>query len=96
MNRALVRFGRSDVEFGGPYRIIEQVTVLDVPARRLVVLCWQKNGRIVRAAWSDATTGNVDFKNVAAGPWVLYAVDSTGQYEAVAISDRIATVGGGR
>lgn len=87
---------RKDAEDGGPYRIIEAVTALNAPVRRRVLLIDQFSGRVVREQWSDAATGEVDFQNLRQGPWVLYAVDHTLTYEAVAISDRIATLTGDR
>ena len=86
----------ADVEYGGPYCITEPVTRLNGAAWRRVRLYHQQSGRLVREAWSDATTGDVTFSYLSAGPWVLYALDHTGEFEAVAISDRIATVSGAR
>lgn len=96
--RAITVLLRRDIEDGGAYRVIEQVTRLNSvpPEARRVRMCDQKNGRCVREQWSDLTTGNVDFQYVRQGPWVLYALDHTGEHEAVAISDRLATVDGSR
>lgn len=87
---------RQDVQDGGPYRILETVTALNTPVHRLVLLIDQLSGRVAREQWSDAVTGEVDFQNLRQGPWVLYAIDHTLTYEAVAISDRIATLTGER
>ena len=86
----------SDRIFGGAYKIIEPVTLLNSPVSRRVRLHDQISGRLVREAWSDAETGNVTFSHILEGPWVLYALDHTGEYEAVAISDRLATADGER
>lgn len=91
----LPRYTR-DVVDGGPLKIIEPVTRLNAPVRRRVRLCDQRSGRLARESWSDAETGDVTFEDIREGPWVLYALDHTGEYEAVAISDRIATADGAR
>ncbi len=87
-----------DLYDGGGLRIIEPVTRLNAvpPQSRCVRLHDQPSGRIVREQWSDPVTGNVDFQYLRAGPWVLYALDHTYEHEAVAISDRLATVDGSR
>lgn len=84
--------------YGGPLSIIEPVTRLNaVPLQpRRVRLCDQISGQVVREAWSDAETGDVTFSYIREGPWVLYALDHTGEFEAVAISDRLATTDGER
>jgi len=89
---------RRDMEDGGPLRVIEPVTRLNAipPQSRRVRLCDQRSGRLVREQWSDSTTGEVDFQYLREGPWVLYALDHTFEHEAVAISDRLATVDGSR
>ena len=79
---------------GGAYRIVEQVTRLNTPARRRVRLCDQASGRVVREAWSSADDGSVAFEGLRAGPWLLYALDHTGEFEAEMISDRMATLSG--
>jgi hypothetical protein len=96
--RILNNLLRSDREDGGILRIIEAVTRLNTvpPQPRRVRLCDQISGRVIREQWSDRVTGNVDFQYLRAGPWVLYALDHTYEHEAVAISDRIATVSGSR
>ncbi len=87
---------RIDRLFGGALKIIEPVTLLNTPVRRRVRLYDQISGVPVREAWSDAETGDVTFDHLAEGLWVLYALDHTGAYEAVAISDRVATADGER
>ncbi len=96
--RAMVLILRRDMEDGGPLRVIEPVTRLNAipPQSRRVRLCDQPSGRVVREQWSDPTTGEVDFQYLREGPWVLYALDHTYEHEAVAISDRLATVDGSR
>ncbi|HOW77369.1 MAG TPA: hypothetical protein PK959_15845 [Candidatus Competibacteraceae bacterium] len=86
----------SDLVFGGACQIVEPVTRLNAPASRRVRLHDQISGRLVREAWSDAESGNVTFSHILEGPWVLYALDHTGEFEAVAISDRLATADGER
>ena len=81
---------------GGSLTIIEPVTQLNSPVCRRVRLYDQRCGQLLREAWSDPITGLVTFANISAGPWVLYALDHTGEYEAVAISERRATVDGAR
>lgn len=87
---------RIDRLFGGALKITEPVTLLNTPVHRRVRLCDQISGIQVREAWADAETGDVTFLHLAEGPWVLYALDHTGNYEAVAISDRLATADGER
>lgn len=85
-----------DIVDGGPLKIVEPVTRLNSPVARRVRLCDQRDGRLVREAWSDATTGDVTFDLMREGPWVLYALDHTLEFEAVALSDRLATPDGDR
>lgn len=85
-----------DIYFGGSLKIIEPVTLLNSPVQRQVRLMDQISGMYVHQSWSDADTGNVLFDHLALGPWVLYSLDHTGEYEAVAISDRLATADGER
>jgi hypothetical protein len=87
-----------DMQDGGRLSIIEAVTRLNAvpPQPRRVRLCDQVSGRTIREQWSDLTTGLVDFQHLREGPWVLYALDHTFEHEAVAISDRLATVDGAR
>jgi len=96
--RALVLTLRQDLVDGGNLSIIEPVTRRDIipPQSRRVRLHDQRSGRLVREQWSDPATGNVDFQYLREGPWVLYALDHTYEHEAVAISDRLATVDGSR
>lgn len=95
IRRTFGRFSRDMVD-GGPLTVIEPVTRLNAPVRRLVRLCDQRNSRLIREAWSDAETGLVTFGLIRQGPWILYALDYTGEFEAVAISDRRATLDGAR
>jgi len=87
---------RADIEDGGNLSIIEPVTRMNSPVSRRVRLCDQRSGRLVREQWSDPVTGLVTFEQLREGPWVLYSLDHTGEFEAVAISDRVATVDGSR
>lgn len=94
-SRLPMRFRRDMVD-GGGLSIVEPVTLLNMPVSRRVRLCDQRSGRLARESWSDAETGDVTFEDIREGPWVLYALDHTGEYEAVAISDRVATADGAR
>lgn len=87
---------RRSAEDSGPYQIIEPVTILNAPTQRRTRLVDQTSGRLVGEQWSDPATGLVTFTGLRAGPWLLYAIDHTLSYEAVAISDRIATLNGAR
>lgn len=94
--RAMDANMRHDTEDYGVLKIVEPVTLLNTPVARRVRLCDQASGRLAREEWSDADTGDVTFDYLREGPWVLYALDHTGEYEAVAISDRLATTDGER
>ncbi len=87
-----------DVVDGGPFSVIEPVTRLGAvpPQPRQVRMLDRMSGRLVREQWSDATTGLVTVPHLRAGPWDLYAHDHTGEHEACAVSDRLATVDGSR
>lgn len=86
-----------DRQWGGPGRVIETVTRLNAPERARVRLCDERSGMFLREAWSDAVTGDVEFRDLAlAVPYVLYALDQTGTYEAVIIQSRYATLDGAR
>ena len=89
---------RADVQDGGPLAVVEPVTRMNLipPQPRRVRLCDQISGRVIREQWSDPVTGEVNFAYLRAGPWVLYALDHTGEHEAVAIADRLATATGER
>ena len=98
MSGAIIEEGLMQVNrcFGGALKIIEPVTLLNTPVSCRVRLHDQISGVLVREAWADAESGDVTFTHLAAGPWVLYALDHTGEFEAVAISDRLATADGER
>ncbi len=83
---------------GGPYHIIEPVTRLNAvpPQPRRSRLCDQITGRVVREVWSDPVTGLITFSWIRQGPWILYALDHTGEFEAVIVADRLATLTGAR
>lgn len=94
---AITTFPRSDRYDGGPLKIIEPVTRLNSAIYpRRVRLHDQISGRLVREAWNDPATGDVTFEYLREGPWVLYALDHTNEFEAVAVSDRLATSDGSR
>lgn len=90
------QWARWDVVNSGALSITEPVTRMNSPVSRRVRLCDQRSGRLVREGWSDPITGNIEFANLREGPWVLYSLDHTGEFEAVAIADRIATADGSR
>jgi hypothetical protein len=94
--RALGFLYRRNIEDDGEFKIIETVTELNSPVKRMVRLCDQRSGRLVRQSYSDAITGEVVFDHLRVGPWILYALDNTQTYQAVVISDRYATLSGER
>lgn len=94
MIRATTTVLRKNMHDGGSLSIIEPVTRLNAPTNRRVRLCDQRTGRVVREDWSDTTTGLITFTHLRQGPWILYALDHTNEFEAVAIADRLATVDG--
>lgn len=57
-----------DLQDGGQYRIYGttkvDATPVDVPVRRRVQLYNQRDSRLVREVWSDATTGIYSFDNI--------------------------------
>lgn len=82
----------------GPYQIIEPVTRLNaVPPQPIRVrLCDLITGRVAREGWSDPVTGLIAFTWIRLGPWILYAMDHTGEFQAVIIANRLATLTGAR
>lgn len=80
----------------GLLQITETVTVLNAPASRPVALIQQAGWKVHRITDSDPVTGTVTFPNLSAGPWVLVSRDPNGEYQAVALSDRLATTDGSR
>jgi hypothetical protein len=87
---------RADEVDGGHFKIIETVTRLGAPISRKTRLCDPKTGRFIRQAWSDAETGRVVFNYLRPGPWLLYAIDYTEEFEGVIIQSRYATKTGAR
>ena len=57
-----------DLQDGGTYRVHGTVhldaTPTDLPLRRRVQLYNQRDGRLIREAWSDATTGAYSFDGI--------------------------------
>lgn len=80
----------------GHYKIVEPVTALNTPVARPVALLHQADWQIHRLKASEAATGLVTFDNLSAGPWLLVSRDPAGEYQAVALSDRLATPDGSR
>ncbi len=98
MKRAITTLLRINTTYCGSLRIIEPITRLNLvpPQQRRVRLHDQHTGQFISEQWSNSETGLVDFNYFREGPWVLYALDHTGEHEAVAISDRLATPSGSR
>lgn len=70
-----------DMEDGGVMQLSGVVTVLDVPARRKVVLLDCSSHRVVRETWSDPTTGQYEFDHIRDGKYTAIAYDHTGTYD---------------
>lgn len=59
----------------------------NTPVRRRVRLHDQRDGRLVREMWSDATNGGYQFRDLPAGTYYVTAFDHTGQYGGVVETD---------
>lgn len=83
-----------DLQDGGRYRIYGTVELKGTPnllLRRRVQLWNQRDGRMVRQTWSDATTGAWSFDYIRGGDGTRYCAvtyDHTGQKQAV-IADNL-------
>lgn len=83
-----------DLQDGGRYRIYGTVELAGTPnllLRRRVELWNQRNKRMVRETWSDATTGAFSFDNIRGGDGTRYSVvayDHTGQEQAVIVDNQ--------
>lgn len=55
----------------------------NMPVRRLVRLFDGVSGRLVRAQWSNATTGEYRFERIRKGVFFVTSEDYTGQYNGV-------------
>lgn len=88
----------ADLQDGGPYHIIEPVTRMNAvpPQPCRTRLCDLITGRVVREVWSDPVTGLATFSWIRLGPWIIYSLDHTGEFEAVIIEGRLATLTGAR
>lgn len=74
-----------DVEFGGLGRVYgtvkEKNTPANTPLRRRVYLMDQRSRLVVRETWSDAVTGEFEFRFVKEGiKWFVYSLDHEGHY----------------
>jgi hypothetical protein len=79
-----------DVVNGGPYALNATVSNAgspNVPVRRRVRLHDQRDGQMVREAWSRAGDGVYSFDKIRAGKFYVLALDHTGTYGAVIESD---------
>lgn len=92
---AAPRAAALDLAFGGTYRIVgtvrRQADPVNLPLRRRVRLLNEKGTATVRETWSDATTGEFSFENVAAGLYVVMTYDHLNQYRALA-ADQVWSV----
>lgn len=89
-NNGLLR----DLENGGLGRVSgtvkEKSTPADVPLRRRIVLLDERSHLPVRETWSDAVTGNYEFRGVKQGvPYTVLSYDHTGAYRAVVADGQI-------
>lgn len=76
-----------DVQDGGTGRVagtVKEKGSPDFAVYRRVRLFVKASGRLIREAWSNATTGAYSFDNVALGvEYVVLSHDHTGNYNAV-------------
>jgi hypothetical protein len=87
-----------DTWYGGTHRIRgtvkEKNTPVNTPLARRVVLLDRRTHRTVQSTWSDATTGNYEFRNIApssvALDYTIVSYDHTTLYRAV-IADNVPT-----
>lgn len=85
----------ADIEYGGQGRVYGTVKLdddpTDLPLRRRVRLHREQDAITVRETWSDADTGAFSFDWVAEGvPYIVYALDHTGEFEVEAESGKYA------
>lgn len=74
-----------DIEFGGSGTVYgtvkEKTTPANTPLRRRVYLMDQRSRLVVRETWSDAVTGEFEFRFVKEGiKWFVYSLDHEGHY----------------
>lgn len=75
-----------DTQDGGAFKVSGTTKVKGTPdfaVRRLVRLHDQLSGRVVRAQWSQAGTGDYLFDRIRKGMFYLASFDHTGQYNGV-------------
>ena len=81
---------------GGNQRIVGTVKntgVPNAPVFRRVRLHDQRSGRVISETWSDATTGDYAFNNLALGTYFVTSFDHTNQYNGVIASDLVPEAG---
>ncbi|MCP5196977.1 MAG: hypothetical protein H6974_09360 [Gammaproteobacteria bacterium] len=84
-----------DLEDGGALKIVETTRRTSTTERLKVVLSDAVSHRPVRAAWSDAETGQIVFDHLRKGPWLLIVLDPTEAYAPESMI-REATLDGAR
>jgi nicotinamide riboside kinase len=57
------------------------------PVRRFVRLHNQETGKLIREQWSNAVTGQYQFRHLAAGRYYVVAFDHTGAYNGEIATD---------
>jgi hypothetical protein len=75
-----------DTQDGGKFKVQGTTKVKGTPdfvVSRLVRLHDQLSGRVVRAQWSQAGTGDYLFDRIRSGVFYVVAFDHTGQYNGV-------------
>jgi hypothetical protein len=76
-----------DLEDGGAFKVLgttkNKNLPSDLPVSRLVRLHDAVSGRVVRAQWSEAGTGNYAFERIRAGVFYVASFDHTGEFNGV-------------
>lgn len=94
-HRALTLTLMTNMDYSGPFRIIEQITRFGFPASREVRLHYQRNGVLVRTRVSGSD-GYVLFDCIKEGPWIVCSLDHEKILQSVMIDQRMATLSGYR
>lgn len=83
--------GIVDTNNGGPYAMAvgttKRVGEPDFPTRVRVVLFDQTRGLLIRELWSNAETGEYQFRRIRAGKFFVVAFDHTGAYNGEVVTD---------
>lgn len=87
-NARVLALAAHDLYFGGVGRVYgtvkEKSTPANTPLRRRVLLIDERTRLPIRETWSDAGTGNYEFRHVRQGvPYTVLSYDHTGAYRAV-------------